>query len=184
MSTHRSDFRTGWVAQLAVLALFLLPMLWQGAFAMPTFARQYDLTCAACHSAFPRLNDFGRKFQEDNYRLPNWREKTTVDTGDSMLALPKSPPLALRMQAFAQYRLAREVNSTYTGFTDNNAEADFQAPYLLKLLSSAPLSDHISYYFYGIFAEKGANGQALIEDAWFRHDDAFGTKIGTQLGHF
>jgi len=101
-----------------------------------------------------------------------------------MLALPKTVPLAMRMQAFAQYRQAREVNDTYTGFTDNNAEADFQAPYLIKLLSSAPLSDHLSYYFYGIFAEKGSNGEALIEDAWFRHDDAFGSKIATQLGQF
>jgi len=151
---------------------------------MPVFARQYDLTCATCHYAFPRLNEFGHQFQAGNYRLPNWREKSTADIKDEMLALPRSVPLALRMQAFAQYRQAREINDTYTGFTENNGEADFQAPYLIKLLSSAPLTDHISYYFYGIFAEKGTNGEAIIEDAWFRHDDAFGTGIGTQFGQF
>jgi hypothetical protein len=102
-----------------------------------------------------------------------------------MLALPKQPPLAIRAQAYMQSRQAREVDTTtYASFTANNAEADFQSPYLIKLLSSAPLSDHITYYFYGIFAEKGANGTAVIEDAWFRHDDALGTKIGTMLGQF
>jgi len=152
--------------------------------AMPVFARQYDMTCAACHSAFPRLNAFGEQFRENNFRLSNWREKTTVDTKDEMLALPKFPPLAVRAQAFVQGRQGREVNDTYTGFTDNNAEFDFQAPYLIKLLSSAPLSDHLTYYFYGIFAEKGTNGESIIEDAWFRHDDAFGTRVGSQLGQF
>jgi hypothetical protein len=167
---------------LAALLLYLLAA--QSALAMPVFARQYEMTCAACHSAYPRLNAFGEQFRDNNFRLSNWREKTTIDTKDDMLALPKYPPLALRMQTFVQGRQGREVNSTYSGFTENNAEADFQTPYLIKLLSSAPLSDHITYYFYGIFAEKGENGTTLIEDAWFRHDDAFGTKIGTLLGQF
>lgn len=167
-----------------VVTGLLLALASTAARAMPVFARQYDMTCAACHSAYPRLNAFGEQFRESNYRLPNWREQTTVDTRDPMLALPKFPPLAIRAQAFVQYRQARQVNSTYDGFTDNDAEADFQSPYLIKLLSSAPLSEHISYYFYGIFAEKGGNGETVIEDAWFRHDDAFGTGIGTMLGQF
>jgi hypothetical protein len=119
----------------------------------------------------------------DNLRMPNWREKTTVDVNDDMLALPKYLPLALRAQAFVQGREGEEVEPG-VGFTGNDSDFDFQSPYLIKLLSSAPLSDHITYYFYGIFAEKGQNGTTLIEDAWFRHDDAFGTGIGTQLGQF
>ena len=71
-----------------------------------------------------------------------------------------------------------------SGPTGNKSSFDFQSPYLIKLLSSAPLSDNITYYFYGIFAEKGGNGEALIEDAWFRHDDAFGTGVAAQLGQF
>src|SRR5690606_39110199 len=70
------------------------------------------------------------------------------------------------------------------GPTGNDADFDFQAPYLIKLLSSSPLSDNITYYFYGIFAEKGANGETVIEDAWFRHADLFGAGIGMQLGQF
>ncbi len=169
-------------AGLALLPLLVSAM--PDAQAMPGFARQYDLTCAACHSAYPRLNSFGEQFRDNNFRLSNWREKTTVDTKDDMLALPKSVPLALRAQAFVQYRQGRAVNADYTGFTSASAEADFQSPYLIKLLSGAPLSEHISYYFYGIFAEKGDNGTTLIEDAWFRHDDAFGSKVGTLLGQF
>jgi hypothetical protein len=189
MSKQCFQKTSSWLLACAtvVSALLLCP---DSAHAMPVFARQYDLTCAACHAAYPRLNAFGEQFRDNNFRLANWREKTTVDTHDDMLALPKSVPLAIRAQAYVQYRQAREVDTDptsptyYTAFTANNAESDFQSPYLIKLLSSAPLSDHITYYFYGIFAEKGANGTSVIEDAWFRHDDSFGTGVATQLGQF
>ncbi len=168
-----------------LVCCMLLAALWTDlAQAIPAFTRQYEMSCAMCHNAFPRLNEFGEHFRDSNYRLPGWKEKLSVNTGDDMLALPKVPAFAIRAQAFVQGRQARQVNDTYTGFTANNAEADFQAPYLIKLLSSAPLSDHITYYLYGIFAEKGDNGNAVIEDAWFRHDDAFGSGIGTLLGQF
>jgi hypothetical protein len=55
---------------------------------------------------------------------------------------------------------------------------------LIRLLSGVPLSDHISYYFYAILADKGGNGEALVEDAWFRHDDLFGSGVAGQIGQF
>jgi hypothetical protein len=150
---------------------------------MPAFARQYNISCVACHDAFPRLNGFGEQFAAMNYRMPNWRD-TMADVGDSRLALPKSLPLAIRAQAFVQGRDEGADIDPLTGPTGADSSFDFQAPYLIKLLSSAPLSEHITFYFYGIFAEKGGNGETLIEDAWFRHDDVFGTGIGAQLGQF
>lgn len=164
------------------LAALFLGILGSGpASAMPDFARKYSLSCIACHAAFPRLNQFGEQFRKNNMRLPNWMEKT-VATGDERLALPAYPPLAIRAQAYVQARDGKSIDPV-TGKT-LGASTDFQSPYLIKLLSSAPLSEHITYYFYGIFAEKGANGEALIEDAWFRHDDIFGTGIGMTLGQF
>lgn len=149
--------------------------------AMPEFARRNNMSCAACHSAVPKLNKFGEIFASNNMQQPNWRE-TALDLGDERLALPKSPPLAVRIQAYAQARDGKSVDPL-TGETAS-ASTDFQSPYLIKLLSSAPLSENISYYFYAIFAEKGGNGEVLIEDAWFRHSDIFGTGIGMQLGQF
>ena len=160
------------------LVMFLLPA---DAEAIPVFARKYKLSCAACHAAFPRLNAFGKQFVEANYRLPNWKD-TTVETGDEMLALPSSVPLAIRAQAYVQQRQAKSI-SVETGET-TQASTDIQGPYLIKLLSSAPLSEHISYYFYGIFAEKGDNGTVIIEDAWFSHDDLFDTGVGMMFGQF
>ena len=167
------------------LMLLLGGLLCSGfATAMPAFARQYQMSCNACHSAFPRLNAFGENFRDEmNMRLPSWKEVTTTKTNDDMLALPALLPLAVRAQAFVQGRDSKQIDPL-TGPTGNDSSFDFQSPYLLKLLAAAPLSDHISFYFYGIFAEKGENGSVIIEDAWFSHDDVFGTGIGLQLGQF
>ena len=150
--------------------------------AMPVFARKYDMSCSTCHAAFPRLNAFGEQFASDNLRLPNWKDGTKSG-GDDMLALPATVPLALRAQAYVQKREATRILDLETG-EEISADTDIQSPYLIKLLSSAPLSDHISYYFYAIFAEKGGNGEVIVEDAWFSHDDVFGTGVGMMLGQF
>lgn len=157
--------------------------LMQPANANPAFARKYNLTCAACHAAFPRLNVFGEQFVANNMKLPNWREAGTRPIGDKMLALPESVPLAVRAQAYVQERSAKSIDIE-TGETAADANTDIQAPYMIKLLSGAPLSEHLTYYFYGIFAEKGSNGEAVVEDAWFRYDDLFGSGAGMQLGQF
>ena len=150
--------------------------------ANPAFARQTGFSCNACHAAFPRLNAFGERFLADNIRLPDWRETVAVDAGDEQLALPKTPPLAVRAQSYVQARSARAVDDQ--GRTTANARLDFQAPYLIKILSGAPLSDNISYYFYAILAEKGANGSTVVEDAWVNHNDVFGSGWGLTLGQF
>ncbi len=151
--------------------------------AMPAFAREYGVSCNVCHAAYPRLNDFGERFAgEMNYRMANWRDHT-VPTGDEMLALPKTLPLGARAQAFVQARDSESIDPV-SGEVVADSSLDFQAPYLLKLLSSAPLTDNISYYFYMIFAEKGANAEVIVEDAWFSYDDLFSSGVGLQLGQF
>ena len=178
MTPFDVKFRRYTLSFVFLLAQLVLPFT---AEAMPVFARKYSMSCVACHSAFPRLNQFGEHFRDSNMRLPNWRDNT-VQTGDERLALPSTAPLAIRAQAYAQAREGKSIDPV-SGETEQ-ASSDFQSPYLVKLLSSAPLSDHITYYFYGIFAEKGNNGETTIEDAWFRHDDLFGSGVGMQLGQF
>jgi len=163
------------VTGLVVAASLWLP---QAAQAIPAFARQTEMSCGTCHAAVPKLNSFGENFAANGYRLANWKEKRE-SYGDDRLNLPKSVPLAVRIQGFGQLRSADRANAG-----EEAANADIQAPYLIKLLGGAPLTEHINAYFYGIFAEKSENGTVLIEDAWIRHDDVFGTGVELQLGQF
>jgi len=51
----------------AILALLVALTAWSATSqAMPVFARQYEMSCAACHDAYPRLNDFGAYFRDSN----------------------------------------------------------------------------------------------------------------------
>ena len=168
---------------LGGISLFVMFLASGTLMAMPEFARKYDMSCSVCHSAFPRLNPFGEVFADSNFKLPNWRDAKTTSVGDDRLVLPAYPPFGVRMQAYVQGRDGEQIDPA-TGPTGNDSHFDFQAPYLIKLLSSAPLSENITYYFYGIFAEKGGNGETVIEDAWFRHGDLFGSGIGMMLGQF
>lgn len=170
------------ICGFSYVVVLVLLMMWSGyAEAVPLFARKYGLTCAACHAAFPRLNQFGISFRDNNSRLPNWKE-TTISGGDELLAIPDQVPIAFRAQGYVQARDAKFIDPV-SGETQN-ANTDFQSPYLIKMISSAPLSDYLTYYFYGIFAERGGNGEVLIEDAWFRHSNIFNTGTAFTLGQY
>lgn len=170
-------------ASRLTVMLLLISLLPASASAVPLFAREYNMSCNTCHVAYPRLNAFGEQFAGDmNIRMPNWKESSAT-FGDDQLALPDPFPISVRAQAFTQSREARSID-VISGEADADAGLDFQAPYLIKLISAAPLTEQISYYFYGIFAEKGENGTIIIEDAWFSYADLFETGIGLQLGQF
>jgi len=163
-----------------LLGLSLGLALWlpQAAQAIPAFARQTEMSCTTCHAAVPKLNSFGEDFAANGYRLPNWKQKRE-SYGDDRLNLPSSVPLAVRIQGFGQLRSADRAADG-----EEAANADLQSPYFIKVLGGAPLTEHMNAYFYGIFAEKGENTGVKIEDAWIRHDDAFGTGVEVQLGQF
>lgn len=151
--------------------------------AIPAFARTYNISCMACHSAYPKLNAGGHAFAANGFRLGEGAPTTTINTGDERLWLPQTPALAVRIQGYLQARDdARNFDSA--GNVSEANSVDIQAPYLVKLLSGGAISKQLSYYFYAIFAEKGDNGEALVEDAWFRYSDIGGSGVSVQLGQF
>ena len=169
----------------SILILFFVFYLFPSTVkAIPVFARNYNISCVACHSAYPKLNAGGASFADNNFRFDNWKSTTLKEIADSDLWLPEIPALAMRIQAFAQGRDNFANYDQTTGAATEKSDFDIQAPYLIKLLSSAPLTDQLTYYFYGIFAEKGKNGTVVIEDAWFQYNDLFGSGISMQLGQF
>lgn len=60
--------------------------------AIPAFARKYGFNCMMCHTAYPKLNDWGQRFRDNGYQLPGQagREKTVFDS---------HVPLAIRTSA-------------------------------------------------------------------------------------
>ena len=141
--------------------LVLVAGLVQAAAAIPAFARKYSYSCDVCHAPVPRLKAFGEEFMDNGYRLPdNEPPRATIDTGDPLLLLQRTLPLAFRFDAY----LAYEPEADITG--------DFRAPLAMKILSGGNISDDISYYTYFLMAEDGK--VAGLEDTFLSFRNVFG----------
>jgi hypothetical protein len=75
---------------LFLLVLIALPLVMPArSEAIPAFARKHGFNCMMCHTAYPKLNDWGQRFRDNGYQVPGQqgREKNVFET---------PPPLALR----------------------------------------------------------------------------------------
>lgn len=78
---------------ILLLVLVALPLVLPApGQAIPAFARKYGFNCAMCHTAFPKLNDWGQRYRDNGYQLPGQvgKEKTMFDS---------NTPIALRTAA-------------------------------------------------------------------------------------
>src|ERR1700692_3348944 len=79
------------------LAIFLA--IAKPSWAVPSFARQTGMTCAACHTIFPELTPFGREFKLNGYVLDNIRQVTGIATSARQtLAINSIPPVSAMVQ--------------------------------------------------------------------------------------
>src|SRR5580704_10563772 len=66
--------------------------------AVPSFARQTGMACAACHTVFPELTPFGREFKLNGYVLDNIKQITGIDTSARQtLAINSLPPISMNL---------------------------------------------------------------------------------------
>jgi hypothetical protein len=153
------------------LFLFLLSLT-PRAEAIPAFARKYRISCQVCHSpSIPKLKPYGDEVAGAGFRLKEYQAPGYfVNTGDDKLSLLRDLPIAVRIDGFATYNFG------------NSEQADFGAPYLIKLLSGGELSDHLSYYFYFLMDERGEI--AGVEDAYLMYNNLFNTDLDIYVGQF
>ena len=116
------------------------------AFAVPSFARQTGQPCAACHTAFPELTPFGRRFKLSGY---------TLEGGDS-----KIPPLtAMLMPGFTHTRAAQDAPPAPNLRTNDN----------LAVQQATALYAGKVYGDLGAFIQVSAN--PVTKQLWFDGSD-------------
>jgi hypothetical protein len=69
--------------------------------AIPAFARKYGLPCSACHTAWPKLNNFGITFRDNGYQLMNDRDSPIYQN-------PSYFPISMRITP--QWHLEHNTN--------------------------------------------------------------------------
>ncbi|MGB5139770.1 MAG: hypothetical protein WBP29_14650, partial [Candidatus Zixiibacteriota bacterium] len=140
-------------------------------FAIPAFARKYNMSCTTCHDPFPRLKAYGDEFAGNGFVL---KEKDAAryftDTGDKNLSLIRDLPFALRLEGYI------------THDTEVDHAVDFTSPYLVKLLSGGSLGKNVSYYFYFFLSERGE--VAGLEDAFVMFNNLGGSELDIYVGQF
>lgn len=155
---------------LSILMLIIITFLASDLFAIPAFARKYNMTCKTCHSPFPKLKPYGDEFAANGFALKDQEApRYYIDTGDPELSLIRELPLSLRLEGYVSYNQAKTEQS------------DFTTPLLLKLLSGGTISKDISYFAYYIL-ENGEPGK--LEDAWLMFNNLFGSEFDVIIGQF
>jgi hypothetical protein len=120
--------------------------------AIPAFARKYGFNCTMCHSAFPRLNDFGTRYRDNGYRLPGREnEERTVLQGPA--------PFALRTSAGYDFDHFDNVEGAENGGAEDVRQLQLDG---LDLLSGGLFARNIGYFLVyppPINASRGVAGQ-------------------------
>jgi hypothetical protein len=138
----KNDF-TKWII---VLIIVLSPF--NVAKPLPSYARQTQMSCTACHTSFPELNSFGRQFKANGYTL------TTASTindqgGDTLkprtrLNLLNNLPLSVMAQSSFS-SIAKDV----VGQQNNSG----QFPQQLSLFFAGQITPHIGSFIQMTYAD-------------------------------
>ncbi len=95
----RSRINACITAALTTAAILLL-VAPATALAVPSFARQTGMACEACHTVFPELTPFGRRFKLNGYTIDNLPQVSGISANrEQTLALNQLPPLSFMFQA-------------------------------------------------------------------------------------
>jgi hypothetical protein len=139
--------------RLKCLSLISLCAVTTPGWAVPSFARQTGMACAACHTVFPELTPFGREFKLNGYVLDNIRQITGIDTSDRQtLAINSIPPVSAMLQ----------VSYTHTG----KALPDSALPGALAKDGDVLFPDQMSIFYAGKVADElGAFMQLTYDGA-------------------
>jgi hypothetical protein len=113
--------------------------------ATPAFARQTGVSCQACHTVFPELTPFGRKFKLNAYVFTNVKQLQDInEQKERTLSLSDIPPLSVMLQA-SNTTLARGVpDAGVPG--DLSQKNDTQFPQALSLLYTGKIADNLGAF--------------------------------------
>ena len=105
--------------------------------AVPSFARQTGMPCAACHTVFPELTSFGRQFKLNGYTLTGLSQ-IQAPSGSSTggLKINEIPPLSAML-------LVGVTHNKTTSGTQNN---DVQFPDQLSFFFAGEITPHIGSF--------------------------------------
>ncbi len=105
--------------------------------AVPSFARQTGMACAACHTTFPALTQFGRDFKLNGFTMTGLKQiESQGGPGLPKLKINEIPALSMMIQ----------TSYTYTKGAASGKTQDLQFPQEISLYYAGEISPHIGAF--------------------------------------
>lgn len=159
---------TSWSLRLLLSGAALLAA--GSAQAIPSFARQTNMPCAACHTVFPELTPFGRSFKLSGYTLsaqPQVSQEAGHETAG--LSINNTAPLSIMLQASLTHLKQAEAG------TQNN---DLQLPQQLSLFYGGRIADKLGAFIQMTYSQN--DGSIGMDNTDVRYADT-GTARGVPV---
>ena len=112
--------------------------------AHPGFARKYKISCTACHSPVPKLNDFGERFRTNGYQFPGTMEDEPAWDQNSM-------PIDLMLHEMATFMSMKNnmAVATPSGIPPGKKlEVSSFRHLSIEFFSGGVVAPHLSYLAY------------------------------------
>ena len=137
------------MAKYLGIFVVILILAAQQTWAVPSFARQTNLACTACHSIFPQLNAFGRQFKINGYTLTgiNAIESKAKDN-ETILKLLSIPPFSAMAQT--SFNSLREEEPR----TQND---NIEFPQQLSFFLAGEITPHLGAFIQITYDDQGAS---------------------------
>ena len=124
----------------AMFLLAALAGLWSvTASAVPSFARQTGMACAACHTMFPELTAFGRQFKLNGYTMQATPQVMNGDEKNPSVQISAIAPLSVMFQA--SYTDTKGADKAQQGTRSN-----LQFPEQFSLFYAGEITPHIGAF--------------------------------------
>ena len=155
------------VSSLAMAAGAAALMAPSTAHAVPSYARQTGLACEACHTVFPQLTPFGRRFKLNGYTLTTGPGVSDVnEQKQSTLSLADLPPISAMIEATDTFWNGAPADKAGQGKIQNG---DVLFPRQLSLFYAGRIADHLGAY--AQITYEGAGDHLSIDNTDIRYSD-------------
>lgn len=127
--------------------------------AIPAFARKYKTSCSTCHYAFPKLNGFGKAFNNNGFRYPGGDEGFTkeepVSLGsegykrvwpDAIWPANIAGTSPLSIHAFGRIHYGGKWDDPTTSGVEEDKALTFEIPHEFELIYGGTIGDKVSYF--------------------------------------
>jgi hypothetical protein len=123
--------------------------------ALPSFARQTGLACGGCHTEFPQLTPFGRRFKLNGYTL-GWNNKPLGSPG-------WLPPVSAQTIFTFTHTQTSQDNAGSISSLGPNDNPEFQSA---SLFYGGAITEHIGLFAQGTYNAPGFGPPAAHQYTW------------------